>query len=196
MTQATTSQFRLEALEPRVLLSGDDPLDLVAAEPVVDAAQVEVIGDEIPTGWSAVDPLSNDLWDVSLEEVPVESLDSVALGSDLIESRQSAQNSSPLPEWVELGPRRIEGAGHLVEGFDMSTVSGAVQTIAIDPENPNRVYVGTVNGGIWRTDTISAPAPAWTPLSDDDASLAISHIAFYPDRSQSILAGTGNLAPR
>ena len=35
-------------------------------------------------------------------------------------------------------------------------VAGAIEAVAVDPTNPNVLFVGTVNGGIWRTDNINA----------------------------------------
>ncbi|MEK7678400.1 MAG: immunoglobulin domain-containing protein [Verrucomicrobiota bacterium] len=56
------------------------------------------------------------------------------------------------PAWVEQGPDEISGK-YSVEGVGDSAVVGAVQAIAVHPANPSIVYVGTVNGGVWRTST-------------------------------------------
>src|SRR5437762_1148146 len=57
-------------------------------------------------------------------------------------------NQLLFPPLTELGPRFNDGGQ--VEGLPNSTVAGAVSTIAIDPGNARHVYVGTVNGGVWR----------------------------------------------
>jgi len=55
------------------------------------------------------------------------------------------------PTWVEQGP------GPTINGQTQgltnpsNPVSGAINAIATDPTNPNLVYVGTVNGGIWKS---------------------------------------------
>ena len=30
-------------------------------------------------------------------------------------------------------------------------MAGAIQAIAVDPNDPQTIYIGTVNGGVWRT---------------------------------------------
>lgn len=97
---------------------------------------------------------------------------------------------------VSQGPAMI-GHGQ-VEGMDSQNnpVSGGIGAIAVDPNNPNRVFVGGVNGGIWRTFTSTAVSPAWTPLTDVAASPAITSLAFSPlDRAgNTLFAGTGSLS--
>src|SRR5437879_304057 len=62
------------------------------------------------------------------------------------------------PPWLEQGPGptlggQTEGIGLDILPADLNPtnpVSGAIQAIAADPANANRIFVGTVNGGIWR----------------------------------------------
>ena len=56
-------------------------------------------------------------------------------------------------------------------------VAGALNAVAIDPNNPNVAYIGSPNGGVWKTTNflntievdnpqggkITVPAPTWTP---------------------------------
>lgn len=91
-----------------------------------------------------------------------------------------------LPTWEFAGPAPILGGNG--EGinptddhpFGSDPVSGAVQSIAVDPDNPNRVFVGTVNGGVWRTSNFSDTNPDWTPLSDALPNLSIGAVAINP----------------
>jgi Ca2+-binding RTX toxin-like protein len=112
-----------------------------------------------------------------------------------------------LPEWVPQGPGPILGGQsqriNCVVGVDPplcdNPVSGAVTSIAVspDPDNQDLVFVGTANGGIWRTKNarigvdgidndqnglVDDPSetPSWTPLTDHLPSLAISALAFDP----------------
>lgn len=65
---------------------------------------------------------------------------------------------APGPVWVEQGPAPIilpGGTDPLPTTLDRTFGAGAVSSIVVDPTNPLRVYVGTVNGGIWRTDNIN-----------------------------------------
>ena len=41
--------------------------------------------------------------------------------------------------------------------------SVAVQAIVTDPTDANKIYIGTVNGGVWET---LNGGTTWTPLSD------------------------------
>ncbi len=69
---------------------------------------------------------------------------------------------------------------------------GAVNTLAVDPQNSAHVYAATVNGGIWETKNYTAAQPIWTTTTDHLPSLAISAIAISPVNNRLIYAGTGN----
>src|SRR5262249_23152868 len=66
-------------------------------------------------------------------------------------------NPIGIPNWQEQGPGPITrgqvAVGDLVGPFarDDDLVAGAVNAITVDPQDANRVIVGTVNGGIWTT---------------------------------------------
>jgi hypothetical protein len=74
--------------------------------------------------------------------------------------------------WVEQGPGPVPGDGGLA--------SGAINAIAPDPTNANRVFVASANGGIWRTDNATDTNPTWTPLTDHAPSLSMRTIVFSP----------------
>ena len=59
-------------------------------------------------------------------------------------------------------------------------VSGAVHAVAPHPTDPNVVYVGAVNGGIWRTGNAQDQDPDWTALGDGLPSPSIGALAFDP----------------
>ena len=93
---------------------------------------------------------------------------------------------APALDWVEQGP-----APELANGAPWS---GAINAIAIDPSDPsgNTVYVGAVNGGIWKTTNATAAAPTWTPLTDLKLpGLSIRSLAISPKDSM-LFAGTGS----
>src|SRR5258706_15540609 len=82
--------------------------------------------------------------------------------------------SEVLPQtWIEQGPAPIQEPGY-------GQASGAINGAAVDPSNPARIFVATVNGGIWLTINGTNPTPYWTPLTDYLPTLAISSIAFSP----------------
>ena len=72
-------------------------------------------------------------------------------------------------------------------------VCGAIHAIAAHPSNPDILYVGAVNGGIWRSTNATALRPTWTPLTDSLPSLSIGALAFDPldAAQQTLIAGTG-----
>jgi 6-phosphogluconolactonase (cycloisomerase 2 family) len=93
-----------------------------------------------------------------------------------------AVNLSNGASWVSVGPQHVTGdaAKTAVVGIPSDEVSGAVDAVAVNPFDPKQIYVGTVNGGVWRTDDASAPSPTWKALTDQEASLAIGALAISP----------------
>ena len=115
------------------------------------------------------------------------------VGVDLAEALQIAREevaamvpTGPYPssmissQWSSLGP-------DLTDSFGNPT-SGRVSTIAIHPEDPNIIYIGAAQGGVWRTDDAGA---SWRPLTDNECSLAMGSIALDPVEPDIIYAGTG-----
>jgi hypothetical protein len=89
------------------------------------------------------------------------------------------------PNWIPQGPGPIAG------GADAILKNGAIETIAVSPVDPNRVLVGTIEGGIWRTTNALNLYPHWDPLTDQLPSLSIGDIAFSPLDNNTLFAGTG-----
>lgn len=96
---------------------------------------------------------------------------------------------APVPgvsNWVQLGPTAIpKGQSY---GGARILVTGRVTSIAIDPSNANVVYAGTAQGGVWKSVT---GGKNWTPLSDNELSLAIGAVAIDEANPQIVYAGTG-----
>ncbi|MEM6575017.1 MAG: hypothetical protein AAF736_12145 [Pseudomonadota bacterium] len=80
--------------------------------------------------------------------------------------------------WQPQGPAPISGGQ--VENVVGSPVAGAVNALAPHPENPDVLFIGSVNGGIWRTTSATALVPQWEPLTDDQPSQSIGSIRFDP----------------
>ena len=94
--------------------------------------------------------------------------------------------------WVEQGPGPILFESNTRLAPD-NPASGAVNAIAPSPTNPNLLYIGTVNGGIWRTTNLTAVDPTWTPLTDQQLpALSIRSLAISPADPNIIFAGTGS----
>src|SRR5258708_2225310 len=72
--------------------------------------------------------------------------------------------------WTELGPNPIplgQTAGSRVG------VSGRISAIEIDPTDPNKVYVGAAQGGVYRS---LDGGTTWTPIFDSAQTLAIGSL--------------------
>ncbi len=80
-----------------------------------------------------------------------------------------------------IGPRPIDSGGGIKN-------TGRVADVAIDPADTDRWLIGGAHGGIWETTDAGV---TWTPLTDDQASLAMGAIAFAPSDPQIVYAGTG-----
>jgi len=79
---------------------------------------------------------------------------------------------SSLP-WVEQGPTNL---------------AGRARSLVIHPTNPQRMYVGSCGGGVWRTDD---GGYSWTPLDDGMGNLVVCTLAMDPNDPNVIYAGTG-----
>jgi len=92
--------------------------------------------------------------------------------------------------WIAQGPGPTINAQVAIPPTD--PVNGAIQAIAAHPTNANIVYVGTVNGGVWKT-TNATTSNTWTPLTDTLQSQSIGAIEFdvTDPTLNTLLAGTG-----
>jgi photosystem II stability/assembly factor-like uncharacterized protein len=109
------------------------------------------------------------------------------------------------PAWVPSqpdvigGPWGLQGPGPShngqLENIPNRPVTGAVNALAPHPTNPDILYLGAVNGGVWRTTNATAASPVWTPLMDAHSSLSIGRDALQFDptdaTSNTLVAGSG-----
>lgn len=101
--------------------------------------------------------------------------------------------SAALAQWTEQGPGPIFFGQ--TEGLPGDPVSGAVSAIAVDRAHPGTVYLGTVNGGVWKSTNANTTLPHWVPLTDLKLpALSISSIAISPLSASTIFAGTGSVS--
>ena len=61
------------------------------------------------------------------------------------------------------------------------------------PDQPDTFYVGTVGGGVWKTDDAGR---SWNPLFDHESAAAIGALAIAPSDPKVIYVGTGHPEPR
>lgn len=88
--------------------------------------------------------------------------------------------------WTPMGPLTIPNGQSY--GGTRVLVTGRVTAIAIDPASPNTVYLGTAQGGVWKSENAGG---SWKPLTDNEVSLAVGALALDPSNSQVIYVGTG-----
>ncbi len=96
--------------------------------------------------------------------------------------------------WTPLGPQPIQMGQTPQNGNNRSDCSGRANMIAIDSgvPAPFPVYLGTAQGGIWKT---TDDGTTWSPITDFLGSLAVGWIAIDPTAHTSMTAtiylGTG-----
>jgi photosystem II stability/assembly factor-like uncharacterized protein len=98
---------------------------------------------------------------------------------------KSRAKDSLLAPWIPLGPAPIPNGQTLTVS---TPVSGRTISIAVHPTNPDIVYVGAAQGGLYRS---TDGGTNWTPLLDGALSLAIGAIAIAPSQPDTIYVGTG-----
>jgi hypothetical protein len=87
--------------------------------------------------------------------------------------------------WTPIGPFPIPNG----QTVGVSTpVSGRTVAIAVHPSNPDIAYVGTAQGGLYRTTNGGA---TWTQLMDNAQSLAIGTVVIAPSNPEVVFVGTG-----
>jgi protein involved in polysaccharide export with SLBB domain len=84
--------------------------------------------------------------------------------------------------WAPVGPSPV--------AENTSADNGMVTAIAVNPNNPNIIYIGTTAGGVWRSQDNGAN---WTPLFDRQLAIGIGEpggVAIDPNNTDIIYAGT------
>ena len=100
------------------------------------------------------------------------------------EERRRAREQAGLPP-------EIYSAGISPDSWEWlgpGNIGGRIRSIVIHPNEPNRMWVGSVGGGIWRTTDGGA---GWEPVNDFMANLAVTTMVMDPTDSNIMYAGTG-----
>ncbi len=122
------------------------------------------------------------------------SIEQAAVGGNVL---NTAAFSGPViaaagaPEWISQGPGPIHGGQ--VTGIENKPVTGAIQAIVTVPGDSNTIYIGSANGGVWKTVDGGA---TWKPLTDQLPSLSISELTLDlgDPTHQTLYAGTGKVS--
>jgi photosystem II stability/assembly factor-like uncharacterized protein len=89
--------------------------------------------------------------------------------------KQDYQKSGKdIPQWITQGPYNV---------------SGRINTIAVNPDNNNEIYVGSTCGGVFKT---TDGGNNWESVFDDNPFLTISCITLSPHNSAHVFVGTGD----
>src|ERR1043166_156468 len=84
--------------------------------------------------------------------------------------------------WTAIGP------APLPNGVGVSATTGRVTSVAVDPTNANKVYLGTAQGGVWRS---LDGGTTWTAIFDTADSLAVGALPLAPSNPSILYVGTG-----
>ncbi len=124
--------------------------------------------------------------DVDLGYIPYEKLHkAIEIGKARVALQKSSRSfNGSLTEavWRERGPNNI---------------GGRTRAIMIDASDPsgNRVWVGAVGGGVWRTEDISQADAQWVKMGHQLENISIGAIAQDPNNHNIIYVGTGEGYP-
>ena len=102
-----------------------------------------------------------------------------------------AASTARAQAWVERG--HAPATGGQVENITDSVVAGAIEAIVTHPMHPDVIWVGSVNGGVFKTINATLAAPVWVPLTDGYGSLSIGALDLDPmdGTYDTLLAGVG-----
>src|SRR5687767_4892271 len=103
-----------------------------------------------------------------------------------------------LPSGAHAGSWKPQGPGPAVDGqienvVPDNEVVGAIHTVLTHPTNPKTIWVGTVNGGVWRTQNADDLRPKWKDLTDTMPTSAIGalELDFADPTHRTLWAGVG-----
>src|SRR5918998_6199150 len=109
-------------------------------------------------------------------------------GAAASSTSSTSASAVAVPTWTSVGPEPIpDGQTNLIDGT-RNPVSGRVLTIAVHPTDPNKVYVGTAQGGLYRS---LDGGQTWTQLMDSAETLAVGAVTIDPLDPTTLFVGTG-----
>jgi len=85
--------------------------------------------------------------------------------------------------WIPIGPAPLPNA--VVPG---QAWTGRVTAVVVDPTNSAKVYLGTAQGGVWRS---LDGGTTWTSIFDNALTQAIGSLALAPSNPSILYVGTG-----
>ena len=98
--------------------------------------------------------------------------------------RDTVAAAAVTPSWTSIGPQPAQTIFTPIPAGN----SGRATAIAIDPTVPTTVYLGTADGGVWKSTDAGGH---WLELTDTQPSLAVGSLTLDPSDPQTIYVGTG-----
>jgi hypothetical protein len=97
----------------------------------------------------------------------------------------------PDAAWIPLGPGETAALsnGQSLSGGPIN-VTGRTTAVVVDPTDSNKVYIGTAQGGVWRS---LNGGTTWQTIFDSAQSLAIGALALAPSDPTKLYVGTGEV---
>ena len=94
-------------------------------------------------------------------------------------------------QWIQQGPGPAKN-GQL-ENITDKPITGAINCVTPHPSDADILYIGAVNGGVWRTENAQAPVPTWQIISDGLSNQAIGALEFDPTdaNNNTLVVGLG-----
>lgn len=89
--------------------------------------------------------------------------------------------------WEFIGPTNLDIPYRTYYG--QRAINGRVGALAYHPTNPNTIFLGGAQGGLWKS---TDKGVNWTPMTDDWPMLHVSAIAIEQFNSNVIYVGTGD----
>jgi hypothetical protein len=127
----------------------------------------------------AIDYYKKTASDIETGEIPYDKLFlAMEVGRERVAERNNMRDVRDIlnPVWRERGPNNR---------------GGRTRAIMIDSANHNRIWIGGVSGGIWRTEDITQADVKWDKLGIYFESLSISDICQDPNNLSTVYASTG-----
>jgi hypothetical protein len=141
-----------------------------AAEPGAEELREWMLRSRLPPGAERIDPLWYEAARRHLERLPRYS---TVLGRELSGPSPNGDGEATRATWEELGP---------------ADIGGRVRALLIDPNDPKVMFAAGVSGGIWKSVDRGV---SWRSVGRNLVNLAVTAMAFDPQSSQVIYAGTG-----
>lgn len=150
-----------------------------------DELMPEGIFSQVPDDIRHSKPYLRQRWFYEQRAYPYDYIPEDAYINSLIQkdNLRNSYNPREIPSfnWVNLGPT----PGYY---YSYGNISSRIVTGAYHPTDPNVIYVGPANGGVWKSTDAGS---TWLPQTDYEVSLSMGAIAIDPVNPEIVYAGTG-----